>query len=314
MAEAIAVRDLSKTFHSNGETIKALGGVSLSVKEGEIFGLLGPNGAGKTTMISILAGIITPDSGKASILGLDCVTQTKQVQKRINVVSGFTGVLYALTCEQALSYYGLLYSIPDSKKRIQKAMEATDIMALRNQLTDELSSGQKQRFMIAKALINNPKVLIFDEPTVGLDVESAITIRNLVKNLRREGSTILLTTHNLFEAEELCDRVAFINHGKIIEIGTPRELKRKVVSKRAIEVHCSREDCVAHSLSGLKGIEATIKSPQLVHVSVDNYTRMKAVMKALAACDSEIYGVTELEPSLEETYLKLINKKGERHE
>jgi ABC-2 type transport system ATP-binding protein len=139
-------------------------------------------------------------------------------------------------------------------------------------------------------------------------VESAINIRSIVKDLRTEGRTIFLTTHNMFEAEELCDRIAFINHGKILAIGTAAELKGKVVSKRIIEIQCTKEDCVIGSLSGIKGVDATLKSKNIVNVAVDSYTKMKDVLKALAGCDSEIYGVNELEPTLEETYLQFMNK------
>ena len=312
MGEAISVRNVSKTYHSGREIILALDDVSLSVEEGEIFGLLGPNGAGKTTFISILAGILSPEKGTALIFGHDCVKETKYVQAGINIVSGFSGVIFSLSVEEALMYYSLLYSVPDAKKKIASVINEVGLAGSGKVEADDLSSGMKQRYLIAKGLLNDPKLLILDEPTVGLDVESAINIRNIIKRLKREGRTILLTTHNMFEAEELCDRIAFINHGKIVTIGTAPELKRKVVSKRIIEIHCSNEGWVQGTLSKLKGVEASIKSPNLVNVSVDSYKRMKDVMKALAGCDSEVYGVSELEPTLEEAYLKIINNKAER--
>lgn len=310
MADAIEVSDISKSFKGDSGVIKALESVSLDIKEGEIYGLLGPNGAGKTTLISVIVGIVTPDSGSASVLGFDCLKRSGEVKKRINVVSGFTGVLQSLTCEQALHYYGMLYSIPRIDARAKEVMGEVGLAGFGRRLTEDLSSGMKQRFMIAKALLNDPKVLIMDEPTVGLDVESAISIRSMVKDLRKKGRTILLTTHNMFEAEELCDRIAFINKGRIIARGTPKGLKSKIISKRRIEVHCSKEDCVVDSLSGIKGVAAKVRSPQMVSVEVDEYGKMKKVLKALAGCDSEIFGVSELEPTFEETYLKLINAGG----
>jgi ABC-2 type transport system ATP-binding protein len=310
-AQAISVRDVSMTYRSGGVSVRALDSVSLGVREGEIFGLLGPNGAGKTTLISILSGILSPDSGSASVFGLDCSRDAKRVQRRINVVSGFTGVVRSLTCREALTYYCLLYNVPDAPAKIAAVLAATGVSGSADTPAEDLSSGMRQRFLIAKGLVNDPSLLIMDEPTVGLDVESAIGIRRMVRDLRGEGRTILLTTHNMFEAEELCDRIAFINRGRIVAVGTPAELKGRIVSRRIIEIQCSREECVAGSLSSIRGVSAEIKSANLVHVKVDSYRKMKSVLKALSSCDSEVYGVNELEPTLEEAYLRLINgKKG----
>ncbi len=316
MAEAVSARGLTKEFPAGkGKKITALGGVDLTINEGEIFGLLGPNGAGKTTMISILSGIISPDRGEARIFGSDCVRETKKVQRQLNVVSGFTGVPSSISCEEALMYYCLLYNVRDAKSKIDSVIGATDLEEVRDKPLEDFSSGMKQRYIIAKGLLNDPKLLILDEPTVGLDVESAINIRNIIRQLHKEGRTILLTTHNMFEAEELCNRIAFINHGQIVATGTAAQLKEKVVSKRTIEIYCSKESCVVDTLSRLPGVEAKVKSPTLVQVSVDNYKRTKDILKALAGCDSEIFSISELEPTLEETYLKLINSRnGEMQE
>ncbi len=307
MASAIIVRNVSKRYRSAGQTVHALSDVSLSVEEGEIFGLLGPNGAGKTTLISILAGILSPEEGAATVFGHDCTRETRRVQGMINVVSGFSGVIYSLSLEEALTYYALLYDVKNSKAKVDSVIRDVELDEGRGQEASDMSSGMRQRYLIAKGLLNDPRLLILDEPTVGLDVESAINIRSIIKKLRKEGRTIFLTTHNMFEAEELCDRIAFINHGKIIAVGTAADLKGRVVSKRIIEIHCSEEDCVIETLSKIKGVSAAVKSPNIVNVTVDNYKRMKDVLKALAGCDSEVYGVNELEPTLEETYLRYMN-------
>jgi ABC-2 type transport system ATP-binding protein len=314
MGQAILVKNVSMTYHGGSDALKALDSVSLSVKEGEIFGLLGPNGAGKTTLISILSGILSPDSGEARVMGRDCAREAKKVQAMLNVVSGFTGVIRSLSCQEALTYYCLLYNVKNANEKVDGALKATGLEKSRHVEADELSSGMKQRFLIAKGLLNDPSVLILDEPTVGLDVESAISIREMIKRLRREGRTLLLTTHNMFEAEELCDRIAFISRGRIIATGTPAGLKSRIVTKRVIEIHCTNEGCVAASLSGLEGVKAKIKSPNLVHVTVDSYRRMKGVLKALSGCDSDVYSVNELEPTLEKAYLKIMNEGGGGHE
>ncbi len=309
MDNAIVLKNISKTFRSGGEMIKALNNVSLTIKEGEIFGLLGPNGAGKTSLISILAGILSPDAGEASVLGIDCINNAKKAQRHLNVISGFTGVLFTLSCEEALMYYCLLYNIKNPKEKIEEVIRLTNLEDARKLEVEDFSSGMKQRFHIAKALLNDPKVLILDEPTVGLDVESAISIREIIKKLRKEGRTLLLTTHNMFEAEELCDRIAFINHGKILKLGTLAELKEEIIGERVIEVNCSEPDTVIKNLSGLSGVSAYSRSSRLVHVSVDSYKRMKDIMKLLSRSKSEVYNVTALEPTLEETYLKIMNNK-----
>lgn len=305
--DAVNVSDVSKTFRSGSRVVNALERVSFSVKKGEIFGLLGPNGAGKTTLISVLSGLLSPDSGSSSVLGMDSRRDAKAIQQQINVISGFTGVPSALSCEEALNYYSLLYSVRGKKDKIRDVVSETEIQDVLGQPVYDLSSGLRQRFLIAKGLLNDPKVIILDEPTVGLDVSSAVNVRGLVRKLRREGRTIILTTHNMFEAEELCDRIAFINRGRIIAVGTAEELKKKIVGRRVIEINCEDAKRVIGRISKLKGVKAAAQSAKVVHAEVDDYSRMKAIMKSLSACGCEIFGVTELEPTLEETYLRIIN-------
>ncbi len=308
MVLAIEVIDVSKKYKSANEIVYALDNVSLKVKEGEIFGLLGPNGAGKTTLISILAGILSNDTGSAKILGLDCVRDSKQLQQKINVVSGFTGAPFTLSCEEALMYYSLLYNVKNAKEKIQEVISATQLGDALKLPVQDFSSGMKQRYLIAKALLNDPKVLILDEPTVGLDVESAINIRDMVRKLRHDGRTILLTTHNMFEAEELCDRIAFINKGRIVDVGTLKELREKIVGKRIIEINCSDPKMVIKLLKGIPNLSLSSPSPKLVHVVVKSYAKMKEILSNLSDAKCEIRGITALEPTLEETYIHIINR------
>jgi ABC-2 type transport system ATP-binding protein len=307
--EAISVNGIYKTYHSGSGTVNALSNVSLSVVRGEIFGLLGPNGAGKTTLISMLIGILSPDSGTAKIFGKDCMRETKEVQSQINIVSGFSGAIQSLSVEEALNYYSMLYNVRDRKQVIEKLLKRMGIYDSRNWPAEDLSSGMRQRYFICKGLLNNPKLLILDEPTVGLDVESAIEVRKIVRDLKEEGRTILLTTHNMFEAEELCDRIAFISKGRIITTGTPKQIKGRIAGKRMIEIHCSEEKCVAKGLEGLAGVKAIVKSQQILHVEVDSYGRMKELMKRLISCKGEIFSINEIEPNFEEIYLRTM--KGE---
>lgn len=200
--------------------------MSLEIKGGEIFGLLGPNGAGKTTLISSICGLLELDDGSIRVFGKNVSTQRKEVIREMNLVTGFAGLLYGMSVEDLLRYYAYLYTIPGKEKAISDALRLSGMEEKRKQQAFTLSSGYKQRFYIAKALLSSPRLLLMDEPTVGLDVEMAIKIRKLVKNLKKQGITILLTTHYMLEAEKLCDRIALINDGKIVATGTVDELKR----------------------------------------------------------------------------------------
>ncbi len=225
---------------SEKEVIRALKGVSFRVRHGEVVGLLGPNGAGKTTTIKILATLLIPDSGKATIEGYDVVKNAKEVRRRIGVMltveKGFYG---KLTGRENLEYFGALYGLDMSeiRRRVKELMELMELSRLgaEDRLFEEYSLGMKARLALARALLKDPPVLLLDEPTLGLDPPSARKIRSLVRDLaRREGKAILYTTHNMFEAELVCDRVLMINKGVIVAEGSPEELKARIPKLRAL--------------------------------------------------------------------------------
>ena len=224
--EALVVTNAVKEFKDKNTRTLALDNVSLTINQGEIVGLLGPNGAGKTTLISAICGLVELNSGKITVFGKDALKDKETVSADINLVTGFAGLLQGLSVEKLLTYYALLYNVKDMGKVIDKVIAEAGLQEKRKQVAQTLSSGYKQRFYIVKALLSNPKMLLMDEPTVGLDVRSAMQIRALVKQLKKEGKTILLTTHYMLEAEELCDRIALINEGKIVAFGTSKELKK----------------------------------------------------------------------------------------
>lgn len=211
--------------------MRALDNVSLEISAGEIFGLLGPNGAGKTTLISAICGLIELDSGFIEVFGRNVETERSSVIQKINLVTGFAGLLNGMSVEDLLYYYSMLYSVSNKKEQIDFVLEQTGLEEKRNQIATTLSSGFKQRFYIAKALLSNPDLLLMDEPTVGLDVESAKHIRSLIVEQKKKGKTILLTTHYMNEAENLCDRIAIINEGRIAAVGTVSELRGKAGKK-----------------------------------------------------------------------------------
>lgn len=234
MALAIEAKGIFKTFRSGWwkkREKEALKGVDLQIEEGEIFGILGPNGAGKTTLLSILCTLLLPDRGKVRVLGMDGIHDEHQIRERVNVVSGNANFLWSLTVKENLHYYGMLYGLT-GKEREKKVETLIDLFNMKEYLNipfDELSTGMKQRLSLAKSLINDPEVLFLDEPTVGLDPDVSIRIREEIFSIHKQkGITILLTTHNMKEAENLCGRIAFLKEGRIVTTGTAEALKRMV--------------------------------------------------------------------------------------
>jgi len=232
MNSIIEVKGLTKRY--NGFT--AVNHINFEVKKGEVFGFLGPNGAGKTTTIRMLTGLSKPTEGKASILGLDINSAIVQIKKYIGVVPEISNLYDELTALDNLLFMAQLYGVPKSMRR-KKAEELLKTFRL-NERKDSFfrtfSRGMKRALTIAAALIHNPEVLFLDEPTVGLDVVAARSLRNLISNLRQQGVTIFLTTHYLEEADLLCDRVAILVKGRILAIDTPKSLKAKT-DKKSLE-------------------------------------------------------------------------------
>jgi ABC-2 type transport system ATP-binding protein len=215
----IKVVNLRRSFKNK----EAVAGISFSVQRGEIFGLLGPNGAGKTTTIRMLTGQIVPDAGHATVAGCDVVKDLQQLKERIGVVPEEQNLYERLSARNNLRFSCWLYNLPESR-----AEEVLDLVRLRDRARDPVrtfSNGMKQRLLIARALLHKPPVLFLDEPSRGLDPISAREVRGTIEQLSREGMTILLTTHLLEEADQLCQRVAFINQGQIVANDTPRNLK-----------------------------------------------------------------------------------------
>jgi len=226
---AIDVKDLKKKFGK----IKALRGVSFSVKPGEIFGLLGPNGAGKSTTINILSGLLKQDSGEFSVLGKDI----NEVKDKMNTASAYTWLSGIITSYQNLKVFAKIYGVKNYEKRIQYLADAVGIRSFLHKKVYCLSSGQMTRLNLCKGLINSPKVLLLDEATVGLDPAIAFKIRNLIQDInKKEGTTILFTSHMMHEVEILCDRIAFLSEGRIFKIGSSSSLK-KLIKKQVVVVH-----------------------------------------------------------------------------
>ncbi|WP_449455124.1 ABC transporter ATP-binding protein [Streptococcus suis] len=226
----INVIDLKRNFEGNSKNstvVEALKGVTFSIERGEIFGLLGPNGAGKSTTIKILSTMLLPTSGTVEISGYDIYREEQQIREKINFIFGGERSLYfRLSAEENLFYFADLYKIPRKKQLelVPSLLELVGLGDVANRRVEAFSKGMKQRLQIARALLNDPEIIFLDEPSIGLDPVGALELRNIIKGLAQRGKTILLTTHYMAEAEELCDRIAIINHGEIVICGTIEEI------------------------------------------------------------------------------------------
>lgn len=304
---AVIIQNLSKTFTSKSRTVKALTDINLEIKTGEVFGLLGPNGAGKTTLISILIGIVSKDKGTCTVNGID-VNNYNELHTKINVMRGFSGSLRGISASAMLEYYMRLYDVYSVKKR-DELLKEVGLWNRKDQAVSDFSSGLRQRFFLAKALCNDPAVLFLDEPTVGLDIEAASALRAKILELRKLGKTILLTTHYLHEAETLCDRIALINHGRIIAIGTSSELKKMVKENEVVRISCAKPKEIKKQLKQVKGIKKIQITKEHVDVTVIDKNASRKVFEIASRSEFEPYGVTITEPNLEEVFTKLIIEK-----
>jgi ABC-2 type transport system ATP-binding protein len=307
---AIDARDVAKTFRAgwiNRRETVALRDVSLAVERGAIFGLLGPNGAGKTTLLSIFATLLTPDRGQVTILGLDVVRDAAALRRRLNMASGNASFLWNLKPAEILGFYGRLYGISGRRlrHRVEELIETCELTTHRRVPYNELSTGLKQRLALAKSLLNEPDLLFLDEPTLGLDPDVSARIRQYVASLRRDrGMTIVLTTHYMREAEELCDEIAFIKSGTILSRGSADELKRTI---RIGDVIALRLDPpVAERLAEVPGVLRCTEVNGWIECTVDvAEKRLAEILRVLHADGVVVRGVEVREPDLEEVFVEL---------
>lgn len=231
---SIVAKDLTYTYGN----LTAVDHVSFEVEEGEIIGYLGPNGAGKSTTVKMLTGQIRPKSGSAMLLGMDIARETNRVQAEIGVAFEITNLYEQMSAIENLSLFARLFGV---KADVKKLLDAVGLGTRGEERVERFSKGMKQRLMVARALVNNPRILFLDEPTEGLDPVSAQTIRNLILETRAGGTTVFLTTHDMYEADKLSDRVAFINQGKIMAFDKPHALKQRF-GKRMLKVEVEKSD------------------------------------------------------------------------
>jgi ABC-2 type transport system ATP-binding protein len=307
---AIDAREVAKTFRSGWfrpRTTDALRGVTLEVPRGAIVGLLGPNGAGKTTFLSILATLLIPDRGTARVLGLDVVRDSLALRRRLNMASGRPSFLWSLRVAEIVAFYGRLYGLSGStlRTRVDRLIEEYELTPYRRVPYSELSTGLKQRVALAKSLVNDPELLFLDEPTLGLDPDVSVRVRAHIAALRRErGMTIVLTTHYMREAEELCDEVAFIKAGRILDAGTPAELKRRIGLGDVIALRL--EPAPPAWLAEAPGVLRCTTGDGWTQCTVDAAEkRLPDLLRQLFAEGVTVRNVRVREPELEEVFVEL---------
>ncbi len=219
------------------ERFLAVDAVDLRVENGEIFGVLGPNGAGKTTTMRMLSTLLEPTSGSARVLGIDVAREPRKVRRLLGAVLGGERSLYwKLTARENLQYFAALYHVApcETARRIQNVLDIVELGDRADDYVEKFSTGMRQRLVLARGLLPNPPLLLLDEPTVGLDPQAARHLRGTVRNLRAQGRTILLTTHYMEEADQLCDRIAIMDDGQIVALGSPTELKRRIRAEQVV--------------------------------------------------------------------------------
>jgi ABC-2 type transport system ATP-binding protein len=298
---AIEVSDLQKKYAD----VHALQGVSFAVSEGEVFGLLGPNGAGKTSTIEILEGLRTGDSGRVSVLGMDPRAGGDEFRQRVGAVLQATALPDKLRVSEAISLFANFY--PRHRKP-DELLARFQLEEKRNAFYSHLSGGQKQRLALALAIVNDPELMFLDEPTAGLDPQARREIYSIIEELRSEKKTILLTTHYIEEAERLCDRVAIVDHGRVIAMGTPQELRNQTKRTTRIIVRLARQDGVA-GLRQLEGVEEVTESEGNIELHTSRPPRtIVALVKHLESIGNELQSLEMASPSLEDVFIEVTGR------
>jgi ABC-2 type transport system ATP-binding protein len=298
----IEVQDLVKRYGD----VEALRGVSFSVNEGEVFGLLGPNGAGKTSTVEILEGLRTPDSGKVSVCGLDPQSSGVEFKYTIGTALQSTALPDKMRVSEALDLFGGFYP---RRRGTPELLKRFGLEEKRNAFYSKLSGGQKQRLALAMALVNDPRVIFLDEPTAGLDPQVRREIYDIIEELKKEKKTILLTTHYIEEAEKLCDRVAIVDHGKVIALGSPRDLKQRSAAVTRITVRMAKPEANG-ALGTLEGVtECRTEAEDYLLYSTRVPRTIVALVKHLEEQNNELVSLEIAAPSLEDIFLELTGRR-----
>jgi ABC-2 type transport system ATP-binding protein len=303
MADPILqVENLEKRY----EDVHAVRGVSFSVQEGEVFGLLGPNGAGKTSTIEVLEGLRVPDGGRVSVCGLDPQKNPNELKHEIGAALQSTSLPDKIRVVEAVRLFASFYN---RRRKPDDLLKRFGLEEKRNAFYSQLSGGQKQRLALAIALVNDPKVLFLDEPTAGLDPQVRREIYDIIEELKAQKKTIVLTTHYIEEAERLCDRVAIVDHGKVIAEGTPRELKQRSADTTRVEVRLAKPT----ANGSLKSLDGVVDAREVDGAYVLHCQRtapaIVSLVKHLEVEQNELVSLEIATPSLEDVFIELTGRR-----
>ena len=320
---ALDVKGVRRVYKAKSGPVVAIEGIDLEVQAGELFGLLGPNGAGKTTLIKILTTLLAPTSGTAAVFGFDVEKETKKIRRIMNMVAGGEQSGYGiLTVREQLWMFSQFYGLSSAEgwQRSDALIERVGLAEKRLQRVSTLSTGERQKMNLARGLMNDPWILFLDEPTLGLDVAAARSLRELMLEWKAAvpGRTVLLTTHYMAEADELCDRIAIVHKGRILAIGTSAELKRRVQRESIFRVELDRLDGGIASIAHLPGVvkassavtdsDATDRQDVAINLVLEDDAALGAVVGALGARGSRILGLQKSEPTLEDVFVELVGR------
>jgi ABC-2 type transport system ATP-binding protein len=324
---AIRTENLSRTYRRKAKRkwfrkiedgpaeFVALDGVSLEVRPGELFGLLGPNGAGKTTLIKILTTLLAPTTGKAWVDGLDVDTQARELRPRINMVSGGESSGYGIiTVRENLWLFARIYGVPNAliRERTDKMLDVVGLADKANSRISHLSTGQRQKMNFCRGFITDPKILFLDEPTLGLDVTAARSIRKFIREWMKEDErrTLLLTTHYMAEADELCDRLAIVDRGKVLACDTPANLKRRVQEYPMFELSLAPSANGIADVASLPGVHKATRTetPTTVElkVALEEEPAIGSVVQKVVTGGGKVLTLRKVEPTLEDVFIELV--------
>ncbi len=299
----IETQNLTKHF---GDTV-AVDGLTLSIPAGEVFGFLGPNGAGKTTTVRMLTTLIAPTDGTATVAGYSLDGEEQEIRRRVGILTETPGLYDRLTALRNLEIFARLYEVEDVDGQVEKYLRMLGLWERRHEAAGGFSKGMKQKLAIARALLHEPQILFLDEPTAGLDPEASRLVRDFVLELRSEGRTIFLTTHNLDEAERLCDRIAVINQ-RLRVVDSPTGLRRGLYGRQVVFHLREVADPFVSALSSLDAVQTVNQVDNKLVVAVaDPEQENPDLIRALVAAGADIQFVGELRHSLEDIYLQIVN-------
>jgi ABC-2 type transport system ATP-binding protein len=307
----IEVKNLTKKFGD----FTAVDNISFDVKKSEVFGLLGPNGAGKTTTIRMLSTLSRPTEGTATIGGYDIVKKDSKVRQLIGLVSEKMIMYDRLTAEENLRFFGKLYSIPKStlNERIDELLKLVQLAKWKDQKVGTFSTGMKQRMNVVRALLNMPKVLFLDEPTLGLDPQSTVEVREFIKKINKENeTTIILTTHMMNEADILCDRIGIIDHGKIAALDTPTNLKNSISGANTTILILEIANLTAELIAIVRDLKCveTISQENSSHIKIHAHgdDAFDSIIDAIRAKKGNIVSMQNIQPTLEDVFLHITGR------